>query len=316
MSIFFIPSLLSSKTPYFAKPKIAEELPIFNKIWDPNFYQTSCLFAPIVSLASQLNDKTTWPSLQDYTDFLQCVTNAQGQALHCVNDVPVKLQSDLSLGYEQQVYLKGHLPTRLQHWHDYLNCLVWRLFPKTKACLNARQFAEFEKTQSLTRTVIQQCFAHFDETGIVIICHCPKLAELLIHQQWHDLFYTHRQAVIDNMQWIIFGHGLYEKLLNPYVGITGKGILLCDSARQFKTPALMKSLDGVLSRYVDELTETAAKKRFVPVPLLGIPNVISKQDFDFYRNTDYFRPLSDKVSITQQEKSHIITVNSNPSATL
>src|SRR6185295_20299659 len=51
--------------------------------------------------------------------------------------------------YEARIFLKGELQVRERNWHDLLNVLVWRAFPRAKAALNARHYGALcEQLQS------------------------------------------------------------------------------------------------------------------------------------------------------------------------
>jgi len=65
-----------------------------------------------------------------------------------------------------------------------------------------------------------------DESGVVIPCADSELAELLRDFRWKELFWQRRERVQNSMGIYLFGHGLYEKALRPYIGMTGQGLLL------------------------------------------------------------------------------------------
>ena len=121
------------------------------------------------------------------------------------------------------------MQTRVHNWHDLLNALVWLAFPKTKAAINARHFqalTEGNNAANNRRGAVRDMNTLFDESGVIVVCSNEELLVLLRDFSWKELFWQRREQVKTEMGFYLFGHGLYEKALQPYVGLTGQGLLL------------------------------------------------------------------------------------------
>ena len=151
------------------------------------------------------------------------VVNANGHAIRFA----AQNIDPAALSYEAQIFASGIVPTRANNIHDLFNALVWLSFPHTKAALNARHMAAGSATTgSGNRGPAQDALTLFDECGVVVISDQPELLQLISAFQWKELFWKRREAVKQHMRFFVFGHGLMEQLLNPYVGLTGKAVLM------------------------------------------------------------------------------------------
>jgi len=198
--------------------------------------------------------------------------------------------------YEPLCYLKGEVQTRKNNWHDLFNALVWMTFPKAKAAINARHYKalmtmQVEKTSQ--RGAVRDMNTLFDEYGVVVVCASPALSVLLLNFKWKELFWEKRKQVQSSMGFYLFGHGLYQKALQPYIGLTGQGLVLSvDSAFFDMPPRLQKvHVDNSVADYINNPTHCVSTRELTPVPLLGIPDWAPENNCpDFYDNTHYFRP--------------------------
>jgi hypothetical protein len=95
-------------------------------------------------------------------------------------------------GYVELISSHGKIPVRENNAHDFLNCLSFLMFPKSKLALNARH--KMESPEGLkpgqNRTRIQDLLTIFDEGGVV---------RLVTPSGRHKDF--------------IFGHAVYEHIL-------------------------------------------------------------------------------------------------------
>ncbi len=129
------------------------------------------------------------------------------------------------------------------------------------------------------RNPVRDALTHFDETGVVVLCSNPQLSDDLLHFRWRELFVEKREHVLKEMRFLIFGHGLMEKALHPYVGMTGKGIVL--ETDDFSM------VDGMLTEKISLLSSPSD---LCPVPILGYPGWDENNaDPAYYENRDYFR---------------------------
>ena len=185
------------------------------------------------------------------------------------------------LSYEERIYQQGLIASRSHNWHDFFNALVWKKFPKTKAALNAIHYQELSKQKNSMRSRKRDLLTLFDECGVIVIAN-DDILNLIRSHNWHELFVSNRKLWLQGeIQTITFGHAMYEKYLNPYIGMTAQALLL---------DANIVDLDKYLARRLLKQTLLMTKAELSPLPLLGIPDWYNTQDAEFYANTNYFRP--------------------------
>jgi len=108
--------------------------------------------------------------------------------------------------------------------------------------------------------------------------------------------------VRDQMGFFLFGHGLYEKALQPYVGVTGQGLLVAVEPAFFAWPLArqLTHLDESLAAYLAEPAHCRSTAELTPVPLLGVPGwTVENEDESYYDNTAYFRPGRRTVKVVR-----------------
>ncbi len=198
--------------------------------------------------------------------------------------------------YEPRCYLKGEVPMRENNWHDLLNALIWFAFPKAKAAINQRHFLALTTEDRVSlhsqRGAVRDTNTLFDESGVVVAYTDDELAGLLRNFQWKELFWQRRAQVQSGMGFYLFGHGLYEKSLNPYIGMTGQGLLLPVVKEFFTWPMQqrMTHLDILLAEYLNAPQHCCSTRELTPVPLLGVPGWAKEnENATYYDNTRYFR---------------------------
>jgi hypothetical protein len=199
--------------------------------------------------------------------------------------------------YEPRCYLHGEVMTREHNWHDLLNALVWLTFPRAKAAINRRHYRALTGSQDdvsgSQRGAVRDMNTLFDESGVVVLYAEDALADLMRGFRWKELFWLRRDAVQAGMGFYLFGHGLYEKALAPYVGMTGQGLLLPVAHEFFSWPLEQRLayLDAEVAAYLDHPQHCCDTHELTPVPLLGVPGWWAGNGQEgFYDNTDYFRP--------------------------
>ena len=196
--------------------------------------------------------------------------------------------------YEQIIFETKHVPTR-SNWHDFFNGIIWCQFPKTKLAFNAHHIAEIASEGSTKRSPTRDRLTHFDECGIVLFTTQKEMAEQLKNHQWEDLNTAkwHRQTLP-----IIFGHALWEMLLDPFIGLTAKATVIEVSKEVMtslqstaNTSAFYAVCDEMLSEHINSKHLIEMKKPWLPLPLLGILQWSPfEQTQSFYDNKQYFMP--------------------------
>lgn len=267
----------------------------------PKWNKTALLgmlsFAPLHAIISRL-DVDDFPTLQDFNTLLAAlrpgITVHSGQPLSFVPQEYGKLP--FAAQYEPRCYLKGEVPTRANNWHDLLNALVWFTFPKAKAAINERHYraltAGFDTEKTSQRGAVRDTNTLLDESGVIVACANPELSALLRSFQWKELFWQRRELVQSGMGFYLFGHGLYEKALHPYIGMTGQGLILPVKQAFFSWPRAqqMAHLDALLADYLSAAEHCRSTRELMPVPLLGVPGwAAENEEAAYYDNTGYFR---------------------------
>lgn len=264
--------------------------------WDATWISRSPLFEPLGVDGAVLR-ASHWPELAA----LQALVSARAIAITTGSGQPLRLVTqDAGAGafedrYEVRIYREGALPLRTHNWHDLFNLLVWIAFPRAKAALNARHYHALLGQQArgaLNRGPAQDALTLFDESGMIVVSSDATLLQDLRDFAWTRLFWERRAQVMQRMHWLVFGHGLYEKALQPFVGITGHGVLI-DVEPDFHALPLVRQrdfIDEALASRIADTTLFQATRELAPVPLLGVPGWWpANNQLSFYENTAYFR---------------------------
>ena len=183
--------------------------------------------------------------------------------------------------YEQQILHTGCVPTRTDTWHDVMNALVWLRFPHFKAALNAAHGEAIAAETGALRGRRRDALTMLDESGVWVVSTEASLSDLLRQREWQKLFWTQRATVIAQMQFVVVGHALLEKMLQPYAAITGKCLLVDADAH-------LNAVEAHASRALDPIE---APDQLAPLPLMGIPGWDPHNaQAAYYANPLVFRP--------------------------
>lgn len=256
----------------------------------------SPFLSPLHPLLARL-ESGKFPAMRDFNVLLEeCNPAIRVELGHELRFVP---QESGRMGFESQYeprcYLTGEVQTRADNWHDLFNALVWLTFPKAKAAINKRHYQALTNeadSSGSERGRVRDMATLLDESGVIVVCANPGLAELLVNFQWKELFWQRRGQVNAAMGFYIFGHGLYEKALQPYTGMTGQGLLLhvSDNFFSWALPEQLNYLDERIADYLLNPLHCRSPRELNPVPLLGIPGWSAESEqAEYYENTSYFR---------------------------
>jgi hypothetical protein len=184
--------------------------------------------------------------------------------------------------YESHIALTGRVPTRSNR-HDLFNALVWLVFPRTKARLNALQAVAIVRAGvSVARGPLRDAATVFDENGVVLVTRDTRLIDDLRARRWHDAFVA-RRPVWSEVGVRIFGHALMDKLVAPYKAITAHALAIACAPT-----ATLEAVDQALAGRIDDRLNTAD---FAPVPVLGIPGWCdANREATYYDDASVFRP--------------------------
>lgn len=255
---------------------------------------------PFAPLASQLHRLAAgrFPTLDELNALLpsQAITVQSGKPIRFVEQGAGRLAFEQQ--YEPRCYLAGEVQTRQDNWHDFFNALVWLTFPNSKSAINARHYQAMTRDASAVvshskRGAVRDTGTLLDESGVIVAYAEDELAGLLRNFRWKELFWERRKRVEDRMGFYLFGHGLYEKALRPYTGMTGQGWLLAVEPDFFSWPLAQQlvHLDRRLAADLGRPDSCQSTRELSPVPLLGVPGWTGESESAaYYDNQAYFRP--------------------------
>ncbi|HUX90038.1 MAG TPA: DUF3025 domain-containing protein [Gallionellaceae bacterium] len=264
--------------------------------WAPADLLRSPLLVPLHPVLARL-EAGEFPTLHDFNGLLAgCQPVISVELGHHLRFVPQESgRMGFEAQYEPRCYLSGEVQTRSDNWHDLFNALVWLTFPRAKAAINTRHYQALihgADASGSQRGRVRDMATLLDESGVIVVCANAELAELLHTFQWQELFWQRREQVRSAMGFYIFGHGLYEKTLQPYVGMTGQGLVLHVSEDFFNLAlaAQLHYLDVRLAEYLHDPVHCLSPRELNPVPLLGVPGWSPENEHaTYYENTSYFR---------------------------
>jgi hypothetical protein len=221
-----------------------------------------------------------------------------------VEFVPQEAKTDEP--YETRIYSRGKVLTRSDNWHDLFNALAWVTFPRSKAALNRHHYKEMLTHQSEGRRgTPRDVLTLFDEGGVIVQCSEPELSDCLRNFRWKELFWQRRKELMASMRFYVFGHSIYEKLLQPYKGITAKTVIFDVPERELERPLAQQlaTLDARLAKHFSDPGALAATEAYSPLPLLGIPGwTADNEDERYYDDEQHFRPGRRQGEEPQQEQ--------------
>jgi len=251
-----------------------------------------------------LSRLTDWPNAQGLNTLMKLKGESHIPRFICQNQLTTS-----SHYYEQIIHQQHIIPTRPNSWHDLFNGLIWLQFPQTKRLLNQQHVEDIEQYGLSPRTLRRNNLTHFDECGVIVTYQrtevFSQLIENLKQHQWHAVFVENRHHWGNEINSFMFGHANLEMLLQPFMGLTGKCLVIEVDSR-FSTLPYQKQVAELDTRLVSHIKKTnlfSTSKPFNPIPLLGIPDVWdANNDPEFYENTDYFRPRPSPKSSSNQHQ--------------
>jgi hypothetical protein len=265
--------------------------------WSSDFLDRSPMFEPLRPIGSALQ-LPQWPTLGD----LQRLVDARETGVMTRGGAPLRFVEQAGKAaafedkYEARIYLKGEVQVRAANWHDLFNALVWLTFPRAKAALNERHYLalklQYARGES-DRGPVQDTLTLFDEGGVIVAASDGELLQEMREFKWKDLFWRHRARVLSSMHCYLFGHALYEKALQPYIGITGRGRLFQVGSEFLAQPLVLQleKMDVLLEQRLLNLGAWSSSRELAPVPVLGVPGWCADNEHEsYYDNLDYFRP--------------------------
>lgn len=263
--------------------------------WDPNFMDLSPIFEPFAYLRKDFSNMQYWPEPNELNKLCsmsnQQIYTRSGKSILFIPQVIVKHHHGQS--YESRIFLTGQVQTRTNNWHDFFNALVWKILPRAKSALNQLHYqAQLSELaiKAENRCKLRDAVTLFDESGVIIISSHELLIRLIKGFKWKELFWRQRTTVLSSMRFFVFGHGIYEKALNPFIGMTGKAIIFKVKKDFFLQDLFnqLHSVDLMLEQFL--LSRLSFSADLTPIPLLGYPKWDANNCHEsYYENKEYFR---------------------------
>jgi Protein of unknown function (DUF3025) len=258
-------------------------------IWTPEIFDSSPAFEALRPAARRLGF-TEWPGIKRLNGAFAFAGIATGDGCPARLVLP---GTHSTAAYEERAFGTGEILHREHDWHDLFNALVWLTLPRAKAALNARHVEELEQEMPGQRGRVRDALTLLDEDGVIVASSDRELLALIKEFRWKELFWVRRADVKACMRFVIFGHGLYGKARAPFLGMTGRAVLMLIDKKVFEMPLAerLAVLDTKLAEMLEAPDVIRTPPDLSPVPILGVPGwVPANRDEAFYENVDYFRP--------------------------
>lgn len=231
----------------------------------------------------------SWPSLAEVEQTLQL---PQHQCTGQVLSLLAQEQVDDAEGYEPRIFRRGLIATRAGNWHDLFNAMAWKLFPRIKSALNAKQVEDIARMGPAQRSRRQCAMTQFDEAGAVVVVRDARLLDLWDRHDWNGLFLGQKDAWTDGrLQVFVIGHALFEHALHPQMLLVSKTLVLMDLPDESSLPTTPAKVDARVAQLINDGLFLLDPQELRPLPLPGIPGWSEcRQDRDFIEHTPCFRP--------------------------
>jgi hypothetical protein len=214
-----------------------------------------------------------WPEHAELTRAATGIVLASGAPLSFVP--PRAAAADRSY-YELHIAATGEVETRSRNWHDVFNALVWITFPRAKASINAQHARLLHAggaRESRSRSPTRDALTLFDEGGIAVASSSPDLLRLIYDFGWKELFWSRREQLARHVDFVGFGHAMYEQSLAPFIGMVAKTVFLPveEGFNALPWEARRERVDRMLEAHFAEPVRFASPRLMAPMPVLGIP---------------------------------------------
>jgi Protein of unknown function (DUF3025) len=233
-----------------------------------------------------------WPTL--------AALNARSQRHQLVNHhgLPIRFVApadgeSISMHYEKRIAKTGEIAT-CENWHDFFNAMQWLTFPKSKAAISEMHTrlmaAQIDgvKVRSIPRDVLTL----FDEGGVIVASADESLLDHVRNFEWKKLFVERRAETKKNINFYLAGHSVLEKMLDPFVGVTAKALLLKvdDNLLALSHSEQLREIDSRAAEWLMSAQSLTSTRNLHPLPILGIPGWFAANESpSFYDDVHYFR---------------------------
>jgi hypothetical protein len=191
--------------------------------------------------------------------------------------------------YEERIFHRQEVPTR-KTLHDLFNALCWITFPLAKRAINGVHVRELAREGTRGRGRARDAATLIDESGLILIADTPAIEALLAAARWEELFIERRLWFSRHSRPFVIGHGLCEKLLQPYKALTAHALVLTVPSDVLRAPMDLQreAADRAAAQAI--LEPALSPGRLVPIPVLGLPGWwASNDEAQFYADPAVFR---------------------------
>ena len=242
------------------------------------------MFAPLREHAKPLSALHDWPAASALQELVSArnVTNANG--------LPLRVVATAGEPYEARIYRRGELQVRGRNWHDFFNVLAWLAYPLTKRELNRRHYLAWQQEGTKARGRARDALTLFDESGAIVVSSDSALLEDVRGFRWKRLFWERRQRLDESARFFVFGHALFEKALDPYVGMTAHALLMELDGGRLTALRTVDAVDALVSASIRDPQALEEPRALAPLPVLGVPGWWHDSGREeFYDDVGYFR---------------------------
>jgi hypothetical protein len=243
----------------------------------------SPIFDPLRPALARL-PRDRWPTHEELTTLAHGITTSRGKPLRFV--APHDATDGERRYYERRIAETGEVETRPRNWHDLFNALAWITYPRAKARINAQHAAILEErgdAEAKRRGPERDALTLFDEGGVIVATDDASLTRLIVDFEWKELFWRRRDELAQRVRFFAFGHALYEKALEPYVGMVAKTVFVSFTAD-------VAAADALLEAHFADRSRFARPKEMAPMPVLGVPGWDERNTGEaFYDDKSHFR---------------------------
>ncbi|HQY63853.1 MAG: DUF3025 domain-containing protein [Myxococcales bacterium] len=212
------------------------------------------VFDGVRHVAAPLAERDAFPTVAELDALLRGSPQLEAQApLPARRPRGARPAPDGAALYDVRITRDARLPTREGSWHDLMNALVFRAFPRAKAALHARQAGELlghlDRHGALpgARTRLQDVLAMLDEGGALLAVRPQDAAGL------------HRAIAAGETQLggarvLVFGHAILEHAVLGAPLPRAAPVVLCDPEPDGPLSPLVARLDDALAAYMGAVT--------------------------------------------------------------
>lgn len=210
--------------------------------WQPDFATARAEFRLLEKAAARLGELGDFPPVA-LLDRALCgprIVNARGLRLRIVVDAPKPKRRrgargpiDRTMLYDGRIHERAELPTRERSWHDLFGALQWATFPRSKARINARQWAALERWIPEGATKLpsarlreQDALAMLDEGGLVLLA--TDAVYEAVEQASREADLESLAAAVRRAEAVAapFGHALCEHLVASHAPVRAMSVVL------------------------------------------------------------------------------------------